>query len=64
MKLPLSKDPVTKIQYDSIYVVIDKFFKLAHCLPFKKSYNIKNLGYLWRDRIVCVRGDLEKIINN
>ena len=54
MKLPLLKDPVTKVQYDNIWVIIDKYFKWAYYLPFKKSYTAKDLGYLWRDRIVQV----------
>ena len=54
MKLPPLKDPVTKIEYDSIWVVVDKYFKWAHCLPFKESYTAKDFGYLWRDRIIQI----------
>ena len=63
-KLPPSKNPVIKVQYNSIWVVVDRYSKWAHCLPFKESYNAKDLRYLWKDRIMRVRDDPEEIISD
>ena len=63
-KLPLSKDPITEIEYDSIWVVVDRYLKWTYCLPFKENYTAKDLGFLWRDRIVRIRGNPEEIISD
>ena len=31
--LPLSKDPIIGLEYDSIYVIIDRFTKYAYIVP-------------------------------
>ena len=63
-KLPVSEDPTTKVKYDSIWVIVDRYSKWAHCLPFRETYTAKELGYLWRDRFARIHGDPEEIINN
>ena len=63
-KLPLSEDPVTKIKYDSIWVVVDRYSKWVHCFSFKETYTAKDLGYLWRDRFVRIHDNPQEIIND
>ena len=63
-KLPLSENPVTKIKYDSIWVIIDRYSKWVHCFPFKETYTAKDLEYLWRDRFVRIHGNPQEIISD
>ena len=37
-KLPKSKDPVTRITYDSIMVIIDRFTKYLIAVLFKETH--------------------------
>lgn len=55
-KLPLSKDPVTKKQYDSILVMVDRLTKYSHFVPCSESYTAQDLGYLVLDRLVRYHG--------
>ena len=40
-KLPRSINPVTGIQYNFIWVIINRFTKWAHIIPFKKSFDVE-----------------------
>ena len=37
VKLPLSKDIITDIKYNSILVVVDRLTKYAHFIPWKEK---------------------------
>ena len=63
-KLPKSKDPVTGVEYDSIWVVVDRYNNAPTCLPFQETYNAKDLHHLWMDRVIRKKGHPEKIIND
>ena len=41
-KLSKSKDSVTNIAYDVIWVIVDKHIKWMHILLFKETYTTKN----------------------
>ncbi|PTB34693.1 hypothetical protein M441DRAFT_155150, partial [Trichoderma asperellum CBS 433.97] len=41
------KEPLTNIIYNSIFIVVNKLFKQAYFLLYKKSYTIKNLIYFY-----------------
>ena len=41
-KLPKSKDPITNITYDTIWVIVNKHTKWTHILLFKETYTAKN----------------------
>jgi hypothetical protein len=45
-KLPPSKEPMTKVWYDSILVVVDRFTKMAYFIPFKESHTAEDLAYV------------------
>ena len=44
VKLPLFKDTITDIKYDSILVVVDRLTKYAHFIPWKEKGNVKDLA--------------------
>ncbi|PTB35122.1 hypothetical protein M441DRAFT_154095, partial [Trichoderma asperellum CBS 433.97] len=47
INLPGLKEPLTNTVYNSIFIVVDKLFKQAYFLLYKKSYTIKDLIYLY-----------------
>ncbi|WVZ93598.1 hypothetical protein U9M48_039566 [Paspalum notatum var. saurae] len=48
--------PHTQKGYDSIWVVIDRFTKSAHFIPFKTTYRAKQYAELYIFRIVSLHG--------
>ena len=38
VKLLISKDPVTKEEYDAILVIVDRLTKLLYLILFKEKY--------------------------
>ena len=38
VKLPISKDPVIKEEYDIILVIVDRLIKLLYLVPFNEKY--------------------------
>jgi hypothetical protein len=48
--------PTTQSDYDSIWVIIDRFSKVAHFIPVKTSYKGAKLAELYIARIVCLHG--------
>ena len=63
-KLLKSKDSVTSIIYDVIWVIIDKHTKWMHILLFKETYIIKNFENIWQDKLVWIKEKLMNIIND
>ena len=47
VKLPLSKDPITGVRYDSVMVVTDQFTKYAIFISFKESTTAEELAYVF-----------------
>jgi transposase InsO family protein len=50
--LPLSKDPVTGLSYDSIFVIVDRFTKYALMIPYRRDYNAVQLAHILKDRLI------------
>ena len=48
-KLPKSKDPATRIFYDSIIVVINELTRYIHFISFKEVFDTKQLKYCFID---------------
>jgi transposase InsO family protein len=56
--------PTTQSCYDSIWVIIDRFSKVAHFIPVKTTYKGAKLAELYIARIVCLQGVLKKIVSD
>jgi hypothetical protein len=56
VKLPLSKDPMTKDKYNSIFIVVDKLIKYTHFISFKETYTAAQLAFILLDRIIQYHG--------
>jgi hypothetical protein len=52
VKLPPSIDPVIKIIYDLIVVIVDKLTKYAIIILFKETYSVSELGWVILDRLI------------
>ena len=64
IKLPISKDPVTNVSYNSIWVIVDRFNNKPHYIHFKKDYNARTLYHIWMDRIVRIHAHPEEVISD
>jgi hypothetical protein len=56
--------PTTQSGYDSIWVIVDRFLKVAHFIPVKTTYKGAKLGELYIARIVCLHGVPKKIVSD
>jgi hypothetical protein len=56
--------PTTQSRYDSIWVIIDRFLKVAHFIPVKTIYKGAKLAELFITRIVCLHGVPKKIVSD
>jgi hypothetical protein len=56
--------PRTWDGYDSIWVIVDRFTKVAHFIPMKTTYSGAQLAELYMLRIVCLHGVPKKIVSD
>jgi hypothetical protein len=56
--------PTTQSGYDSIWVIIDRFLKVAHFIPFKTTHKGAKLAELYIARIVCLHRVPKKIVSD
>ena len=56
--------PQTQKQYDSIFVVVDRLTKSAHCIPVKSTYSVEDYARIFIDEIVCHHGISLSIISD
>jgi hypothetical protein len=56
--------PTTQSSYDSIWVIVDRFSKVAHFIPIKTMYKGAKLAELYIARIVCLHGVSKKIVSD
>jgi hypothetical protein len=54
----------TQSGYDSIWVIIDRYLKVAHFIPVKTTYKGAKLVELCIARIVCLHGVPKKIVSD
>jgi len=64
VKLPPSKEPMTKTTYDSIFVVTDKLTKYALFIPYKESSSAEELAYIFTKEVAAAHGLPEQIISD
>ena len=62
--LPMSRDPTTGIQYDTIYVILDRLTKYAYFLPVKKEITAEELAYVFMRHIFAQHGMPSKLISD
>ena len=62
IKLPKSEDISTRIKYNSILVIVDKFTKYTHLIFYKKESTTKQMIYVVLDRVVKYYGIPENIM--
>ncbi|KAL2010903.1 hypothetical protein VTN00DRAFT_3621 [Thermoascus crustaceus] len=62
--LPVSKEPLTGIIYDSILVIVDRLTKYAYFLPYKKSSNAEELAYTFLQIIFGNHGMPEEFVSD
>jgi RNase H-like domain found in reverse transcriptase/Reverse transcriptase (RNA-dependent DNA polymerase)/Integrase zinc binding domain/Chromo (CHRromatin Organisation MOdifier) domain/gag-polyprotein putative aspartyl protease len=64
VKLPRSREPMTKVVYDSIWVITDRTTKYGHFVPYKESSDAKELAYAFMKTVVAQHGLPEEIISD
>jgi transposase InsO family protein len=64
VKLPLSREPVTGVEYDSILVITDRLTKYAYMLPFKEKCTAEDLAYTYLRIVVANHGTPDEIISD
>jgi hypothetical protein len=64
IKLPLLKEALTRVTYDSILIVIDRLTKYAHFISYKKGSTAEELAYTFNRNIIANYRILEEIISN
>jgi hypothetical protein len=55
---------MTRTQYNSILVIIDRFTKFTYFLPYKEANSIDNLTYTFLQTIISNHSTLQEIISN
>src|SRR5450755_307162 len=63
-KFPESKEPMTKISFDSILVVTNRFIKYGYFIPYKESFSAEDLAYVFNKHIIGNYGIPKRIISN
>jgi hypothetical protein len=56
--------PTTQSGYDSIWVIVDRFSKVAHFISVKTTYKGAKLAELYIARIVCLHGVPKNIVSD
>ena len=64
VKLPLSREPLTKVLYDSILVVVCRLSKYAYFIPYKEASTAEELAYTFLRIIVSNHGMPQEIISD
>ena len=63
-KLPKSKEPMTKVTYDSIFVITDRLTKYGYFIPYKEASNAEDLAYVFLRTIVSNHGLPTEIVSD
>ena len=63
VKLPLSKEPMTRVVYDSILVITDRLTKYGHFVPYKEASNAEELAYIFKKIVIADHGLPDEIIS-
>jgi hypothetical protein len=61
VKLPKSREPLTKTTYDSILVIVEELTKYAYFEPYRESSTAEDLAYIFMKTVVARHGTPEVI---
>jgi hypothetical protein len=64
VKLLLSRDPITRIKYDFILVVIDRLTKYIYIILYLEANIIEDLAYMFLRVVIANYSALEKMISD
>jgi hypothetical protein len=64
VKLLLSRDPITGIEYDFILVITDRLTKYIYIILYLEANIAKNLAYMFLKVVVINYNTLEKMISD
>ena len=64
VKLPLSKDPLTGVEYDSILVITERLTKYGYFVPYLEASDAEALAYTFLRVIIANHGLPEEIISD
>ena len=62
MKLPKLKDPITGQEYNSIFIIIDKFIKWGYFIAYIKEILAENIAQVYIKEVFLKYRVLDKII--
>ena len=62
MKLLKLKDPITGQEYDSIFIIIDKFTKWGYFIAYTKEILAEDIAQVYIKEVFLRHGVLAKII--
>ena len=62
MKLLKSKDPITGQEYNSIFIIVDKFTKWGYFIAYIKEILAENIVQVYIKEVFLRYGVLDKII--
>ena len=64
MKLLKLKDPITEQEYNSIFIIIDKFIKWGYFIVYIKKILVKDIAQVYIKEVFLQYRVLNKIILN
>ena len=64
VKLSPSKEPLTKVTYNSILIIVNWLTKKVRFLPYKKVSDVKELAYTFLRNVTALQGLSDKIISD
>jgi hypothetical protein len=64
VKLPESKESMTKTSFDSILIVTDRLTKYDYFIPYRESSSAENLVYVFNKHIIRNHGIPKRIISD
>jgi hypothetical protein len=64
IKLLKSKDPITGQEYNSIFIIIDKFTKWEYFIAYTEEILVEDIAQVYIKEVFLRHGVLDKIILN
>ena len=64
VKLPLSREPLTRAIFDAIWVTVCRLTKESHFILYKESSNAQEMSYMFNKEVVKRHGLLKEIITD